>query len=101
MLRTQYLVCSLALTVAVLPVGLTGAAAQGSPEVRQACTPDAMRLCSEFIPDVPKITRCMVAKHAQLSKECRYAMAHQHRTYRSARRARHSKEMCWGFPCNN
>jgi hypothetical protein len=27
-------------------VGIGGAAAQGSPEARQACTPDAMRLCS-------------------------------------------------------
>ena len=29
----------------------SGAAAQGTPEARQACTPDAMRLCSDFISD--------------------------------------------------
>jgi hypothetical protein len=34
-----------------------------------------MRLCSEFIPDRVKVTACMKAKHAQISKECRVAMA--------------------------
>jgi hypothetical protein len=56
--------------------GLGGARAQGdTPDVRQACTPDAMRLCGDVIPDVPKITACMKAKRAQLSAECRLAMA--------------------------
>jgi hypothetical protein len=54
--------------------GLAGAGAQGV-DVRQACTPDAMRLCSEFIPDEAKITSCMMAKRALLSPECRLAMA--------------------------
>jgi hypothetical protein len=54
--------------------GLAGAGAQGV-DVRQACTPDAMRLCSDFIPDVAKITSCMTAKRALLSPECRLAMA--------------------------
>ncbi len=67
------------LLAGLLSFGLHAAAAQGTPEERQACTPDAMRLCSDFIPDVPKITKCMTAKHAQLSKECRLAMAHAHR----------------------
>ena len=47
--------------------GLQRANAQASPDAQQACTPDAMRLCSEFIPDVAKITACMKAKHSQLS----------------------------------
>ena len=71
-----------ALPAGLLLIGLHAAAAQGTPEARQACTPDAMRLCSDFIPDVPKITKCMIAKRTQLSKECRVAMAHQHRYYR-------------------
>jgi hypothetical protein len=87
MLRTMRLVCGPVLPVGLLLIGIgalgiSGAAAQGSPEARQACTPDAMRLCSDFIPDVPKITRCMIAKRAQLSRECRVAMANQHRAYR-------------------
>jgi hypothetical protein len=53
---------------------LNNAAAQGSDAVRQACTPDAMRLCSDVIPDVPRVTACMKAKSSQLSDACRVAM---------------------------
>jgi hypothetical protein len=53
-----------------------------SDETRSACTPDAMRLCSEFVPDVPKITRCMQLKYRQLSPDCRMAMAREHRAFR-------------------
>jgi hypothetical protein len=67
-------ICLLALLAGVSPYGLQRADAQASPDVRQACTPDAMRLCSEFIPDVAKITACMKAKHAQLSSTCLTAM---------------------------
>jgi hypothetical protein len=47
---------------------------QVSQSARQACTPDALRLCSDYIPDVAKITACMRAKSAQLSEPCRAAM---------------------------
>ncbi|MEZ5822251.1 MAG: hypothetical protein AB7I42_13645 [Bradyrhizobium sp.] len=40
-------------------------------EQQQACTPDAMRLCGSFIPDVDRITACMIQKKSQLSPECR------------------------------
>jgi len=40
-------------------------------EEQQACTPDAMRLCSEFVPNVDAITACMIRKKAQLSPQCR------------------------------
>ncbi|HUD87450.1 MAG TPA: hypothetical protein VMR17_13415 [Xanthobacteraceae bacterium] len=63
--------------------GLAGAGAQGV-DVRQACTPDAMRLCSEFIPDEAKITSCMMAKRALLSPECRLAMAGGGKVQRAA-----------------
>jgi hypothetical protein len=77
-MRTVLFVCWLALLpVGVLICGVQGAGAQGV-DVRQACTPDAMRLCSEFIPDVPKITACMNAKRRLLSMECRTAMAASH-----------------------
>src|SRR5215470_7178642 len=49
--------------------------AQASDAVRQACTPDAMRLCSDVIPDVPKVTACMKAKSRQLSQACGVARA--------------------------
>jgi hypothetical protein len=63
--------------------GLACAGAQGV-DVRQACTPDAMRLCSEFIPDEAKITTCMMAKRALLSPECRLAMAGGGKVQRAA-----------------
>ncbi len=47
------------------------AAAQGTPEQRQACQPDAMRLCSEFVPDVDRITACMIKNRIRLSPPCR------------------------------
>ncbi|MDE5441383.1 hypothetical protein GWG65_07955 [Bradyrhizobium sp. CSA207] len=40
-------------------------------EEQQACTPDAMRLCGEFVPNVDAITACMIQKKAQLSPQCR------------------------------
>ena len=50
------------------------AAAQASAAQQQACTPDAMRLCGEFIPDVAKISACMARKHASLSPACKATM---------------------------
>jgi hypothetical protein len=77
-MRTTLVVCRRVLPVcALLFCGLHQAGAQGTTpvDVQQACTPDAMRLCSDTIPDVAKTTACMKAKHAQVSKECRVAMA--------------------------
>jgi hypothetical protein len=81
MLRIIRCVCGPALPAAFLLIvisaaGIRDAAAQGSPEARQACTPDAMRLCSEFTSDVSQTTKCMMAKRGQLSAACRIAMAH-------------------------
>jgi hypothetical protein len=42
-----------------------------TPEQQQACTGGAFRLCSSDIPDVDRITACMVRNKAQLSPECR------------------------------
>jgi hypothetical protein len=51
----------------------TAATAQsrGTPEQQQACQPDAMRLCSEFVPDVDRITACMIKNRIRLSPPCR------------------------------
>ena len=72
------------LLIGMSAMGITDAAAQGSPEARRACTPDAMRLCSEFTSDVSQTTKCMMAKRAQWSPECRAAMGHG--TYHHANR---------------
>ncbi|MHC1948931.1 hypothetical protein IF803_31830 [Bradyrhizobium sp. UFLA06-06] len=42
-----------------------------TPDQQQACTPDAFRLCSPEIPDVDRITACMIRNKAQLSPACR------------------------------
>src|SRR5258707_1713971 len=55
-----------------LSISLWPAASQAySPEQQQACTPDAMRLCGAFIPDVDRITVCMIQNKSQLSPPCR------------------------------
>ena len=45
--------------------------AQATSEQRRACTPDALRLCSAFIPDADQITACLRQKNAELSDACR------------------------------
>ena len=77
-MRLMRFVVGLAVPAAMLFGALAGAGAQVSEQVRQACTPDAMRLCSEFIPDVAKITSCMMRKQAQVSELCRRAMRGAH-----------------------
>jgi len=86
MMRSVRLIGWLAPPVCLLLANLGGAAAQGTPEQRQACTPDAMRLCSDVIPDVPKITKCMKAKYKELSEACRLAMRHKHTVHRHSQR---------------
>ena len=48
-----------------------------SEEARQMCTGDAFRLCSSEIPNIPKITACMVKNRANLSAGCRAVMDRQ------------------------
>jgi hypothetical protein len=58
--------------VTLLSVSMWPAASRAySPEQQQACTPDAMRLCGAFVPDVDRITACMIQNKSQLSPECR------------------------------
>ncbi len=94
-MRTVHLAGTLVL-LATLFYRLDGASAQGSDATRQACTPDAMRLCSDVIPDVARVTTCMKAKSSQLSEACRVAMrgepfgrarhhGHYHHHYRHCR----------------
>jgi len=50
---------------------LTTASHAYTPEQEQLCTADAMRLCSSEIPDVDRVTACMIQKRAQLSDGCK------------------------------
>jgi hypothetical protein len=45
-----------------------------SAEAQQMCTSDAFRLCSSDIPNIPKITACMIKHRSDLSAGCRTVM---------------------------
>jgi hypothetical protein len=59
--------------MALLPVTIwpVPSLSQGTLEQRLACTPDVLRLCSEFIPNADEITICLREKNAELSDACR------------------------------
>ena len=60
------------LLATALSVSMWPAAARAyTPEQEQACTGDAFRLCSSDIPDIARVTACMVRNKAQLSPACR------------------------------
>jgi hypothetical protein len=61
------LMLATALSVSLLPM----AGRAYTPEQQQACSGDAFRLCSAEIPDVDRVTVCMIAKKSQLSPGCR------------------------------
>jgi hypothetical protein len=46
------------------------ALAQGTDQQREACTPDAFRLCGAYIPDVDRITTCLRDNGPRLSRRC-------------------------------
>jgi hypothetical protein len=50
---------------------LSPAAEAYTPEQQQACTGDAFRLCGPEIPNVDRVTVCMIRNRAQLSPGCR------------------------------
>jgi hypothetical protein len=50
---------------------LSDAAYAYTPEEQQACSPDAFRLCGDAIPDVDRVTACMIRKRHELSPGCR------------------------------
>ena len=53
--------------------GSTPASAQAS-DAAERCTPDVMRLCSEFVPDADRIVKCLKVKRRQLSPSCSGAL---------------------------
>jgi hypothetical protein len=61
----------LALAIPLFASSIPTPASAYTPEQQQACTPDAMRLCGEYVPDVERITACMIARKSELSPECR------------------------------
>jgi len=63
---------------AAIAVAYSGSvAADVDDETREACRPDAWRLCAAFIQNVDRITECMSAKIKEVSPACRAAMIHE------------------------
>ena len=71
MFRRAVLVVAVAAPLSSLA---SSAAFAFSAEARQMCTGDAFRLCAAEIPNIPKITACMVKHRADLSAGCRAVM---------------------------
>jgi hypothetical protein len=61
------LMLAMALSASMLP----GASQAYTQEEEQACSGDAFRLCGDAIPDVERVTACMVRNKSQLSPGCR------------------------------
>ncbi len=59
---------------AIVSILSTGSSFAFSAEAQQMCTGDAFRLCSSEIPDIPKITACMMKHRSDLSAGCRAVM---------------------------
>jgi len=55
-----------------------------SSEAQQMCTGDALRLCGHEVPNVQRITACMVRLRAQVSPGCRAVMDRDHAARRRA-----------------
>ena len=66
--------CQLLVATAFAFGMLTTVAQAYTPEQEQMCTGDAFRLCSSEIPDVDRVTACMVRQRSQLSPGCRAVM---------------------------
>ena len=60
------------LLAVVLSVSIGPAVSQTyTPEQEQACTGDAFQFCGPEIPDVDRVTACMIRNKARLSAGCR------------------------------
>jgi hypothetical protein len=72
-----------ALLFAVAATALSAGPAFSS-EAQQMCTGDALRLCGHEVPNVQRITACMVRLRAQVSPGCRAVMDRDHAARRRA-----------------
>jgi hypothetical protein len=64
----MFKLCVIASLIAIItPLPATAYTQQDA----DACTPDAMRLCQNFIPDEARITQCLAQNKRQLSPACK------------------------------
>src|SRR5438445_6085844 len=69
-MRPQHPIAGCVTALALLLYTETSAIAQGTDQQREACTPDAFRLCGAYIPDVDRITACLRGNGSRLSRPC-------------------------------
>lgn len=65
---------SFAIALTATALTLPNAAHAYTAEAQQMCTSDAFRLCSSEIPNIPRITACMMQHKSELSPGCRAVM---------------------------
>jgi hypothetical protein len=68
---SRFVQLGLMLATAILVSMLPAASRAYTPEQQQACSDDALRLCSSEVPDIDRITVCMIRNKSQLSPRCR------------------------------
>ena len=66
-----------AATAVALLFSVSGPTLAQAPDAEERCTPDVMRLCSEFQHDRDEIVKCLKAKRRQLSASCLSALQPQ------------------------
>ena len=69
--RSRGFASGLVLVTALCASLLPTAGQAYTPEEQQACSGDAFRLCGPEIPDVDRVTVCMIRNKSQLSPQCR------------------------------
>src|ERR1044071_561947 len=63
-------ILGLVAAVAVISCGQTQAFAQGTEQQREACPPDAFRVCGQFMPDAGRVESCLRNAGPRLSPAC-------------------------------
>lgn len=71
--RTDQIALTFAVVISAAGLSATPSLAFSS-EARQMCTGDAMRLCGQEIPNIPRIIACMHRHRAHVSPGCRAVM---------------------------
>jgi hypothetical protein len=70
MVMASHRICYGGAAAAFLILLQTPAFAQGTQEQRDACTPDAFRLCAGYMPDASRVEACLRASGPNLSRPC-------------------------------
>jgi hypothetical protein len=69
--------CQLLIATTLALGMLTSVSQAYTQEQEQMCAGDAMRLCGSEIPDVDRVTACMIQKRASLSDGCKAVFRHE------------------------